>query len=78
MANNPVTPAVFGAGNDTAAKEIVMQLFHDAGFEPFDTGELANSRSIEQVSVVLHHVGTHEFSGSYRRLTPTLLQAQES
>lgn len=33
-----------------------MQLARNAGFEPFDAGELANSRSIEQVGVLLHHV----------------------
>ncbi|MEM9819127.1 MAG: hypothetical protein AAF827_22385 [Cyanobacteria bacterium P01_D01_bin.6] len=77
-ANNPVTPAVFVAGDDAAAKEIVIQLAHDSGFEPFDAGELANSRSIEQVGVLLHHVGTHQFGGDYGRLAPTFLQAQES
>lgn len=74
---NPVKPAVFVAGDDDRAKEVVMQLARDAGFEPLNTGELANSRSIEQMGVLLHHVGTHQFGGDYSRLAPTFLQARE-
>ena len=76
-ANNPVKPAVFVAGDDEQAKEVVKQLARDAGFEPFDAGALANSRSIEQMGVLLHHVGTHQFGGDYGRLAPTFLQARE-
>ena len=75
--NNPVKPAVFVAGDDKQAKEVVMQLARDAGFEPFDAGALINSRSIEQMGVLLHHVGTHQFGGDYGRLAPTFLQARE-
>ena len=75
--NNPVKPAVFVAGDDEQAKEVVMQLARDAGFEPFDVGALTNGRSIEQMGVLLHHVGTHQFGGDYGRLAPTFLQARE-
>ena len=75
--NNPVKPAVFVAGDDPSAKEVVFQLARDAGFEPFDTGALANARSIEQMGVVLHNVGTHQFGGDYARLAPTFLQASK-
>ncbi len=77
-ANNPVKPAVFVAGDDEQAKEVVKQLVRDAGFDPFDAGALANSRSIEQMGVLLHHVGTHQFGGDYGRLAPTFLQAREN
>ncbi|WP_238549368.1 NADPH-dependent F420 reductase [Acaryochloris marina] len=76
-ANNPVKPAVFVAGDDEQAKEVVMQLARDAGFEPFDAGALATSRNIEQVGILLHHIGTHQFGGDYGRLAPTILQARE-
>jgi 8-hydroxy-5-deazaflavin:NADPH oxidoreductase len=72
---NPVTPAIFIAGNDPAAKEVVSQLVKDAGFQSLDAGSLANARSIEQLGILLHHVGTHQFGGDYARLVPTLLQA---
>jgi 8-hydroxy-5-deazaflavin:NADPH oxidoreductase len=73
--HNPVAPAIFVAGNDLAAKEVVFQLVRDAGFQSLDVGPLSNARSIEQLGVLLHHVGTHQFGGYYERLAPTLLQA---
>lgn len=73
--NNPIKPAVFVAGDDRSAKEVVFQLVKDAGFEPFDAGALSNARSLEQMGVLLHHVGTHQFGGDYSRLAPTFLQA---
>lgn len=75
-ADNPVTPAVFIAGDDPTAKEVVSQLAQDAGFQHFDAGELANSRSIEQMGVLLHNIGTYQFGGDYERLAPTFLKAQ--
>ncbi len=75
--NNPVKPAVFVAGDDDAAKEVVFQLVRDAGFEPFDTGALKNARSIEQMGILLHNIGTHQFGGDYARLAPTFLQASK-
>jgi 8-hydroxy-5-deazaflavin:NADPH oxidoreductase len=72
---NPVTPAIFIAGDDPAAKEVVSQLVKDAGFQSLDAGSLANARSIEQLGILLHHVGTRQFGGDYARLAPTLLQA---
>lgn len=76
-ANNSVAPAIFIAGDDLEARKIVSQLVRDAGFQSFDAGELANSRYIEQMGVLLHHVGTHQFGGDYRRLAPTFLKAHE-
>ena len=73
--NSPAKPAIFVASDDPSAKEVVFQLVKDAGFEPFDTGALANARSIEQMGIVLHNVGTHQFGGDYSRLAPTFLQA---
>jgi 8-hydroxy-5-deazaflavin:NADPH oxidoreductase len=72
---NPIKPAIFIAGDDRSAKEIVTQLVHDAGFQSLDTGSLVNARSIEQLGILLHHVGTHQFGGDYGKLAPTFLQA---
>ena len=73
--DNAIAPPIFVASDHEDAKEKVMQLVQDAGFEPFDAGPLAASRSIEQLGVLLHHVGTHHFKGEYSRLAPTFLQA---
>lgn len=72
---NPTTPAIFVAGDDPSAKEVVFQLVRDTGFQPLDVGLLSNARSIEQLGVLLHHVGIYQFGGHYERLAPTLLQA---
>ena len=40
-----------------------------------DAGSLANGRYIEQMGVLLHHIGTHHFDGDYSRLAPTFLRA---
>lgn len=71
----PLRPPVFVAGDDPAAKATVFRLVRDAGFEPLDTGPLEAARSIEQLGVLLHHVGTHHFDGDYARLAPALLEA---
>jgi hypothetical protein len=73
---NPVLPAIFIAGNDPSAKEVVSQLAQDAGFQTLDVSSLSNARSIEQLGVLLHYVGTHQFGGHYERLAPTLIQAR--
>ena len=73
--NNPVKPAIFIAGDDRSAKEVVAQLAKDAGFTGMDAGSLANGRYIEQMGVLLHHIGTHHFDGDYSRLAPTFLRA---
>jgi len=70
---NPVAPSIFVAGDEQPAKEIVFQLVRDAGFEHFDVGPLVGARSIEQLGVLLHLVGTHQFKGEYARLAPTFL-----
>ena len=75
--NNPVKPHILIASDDSSAKEVVFQLVHDASFQPLDVGSLSNARSIEQLGVLLHHVGTHHFNGNYERLAPTFLQAVE-
>jgi hypothetical protein len=72
---NPTTPAIFVAGDDPSAKEVVFQLVRDTGLQPLDVGPLSNARSIEQLGVLLHHVGMHQFGGHYERLAPTLVQA---
>ncbi|MEM7580438.1 MAG: NADPH-dependent F420 reductase [Mastigocoleus sp.] len=76
-AKNPVAPAIFIAGDDPEAKKIVSQLARDADFQSFDAGELANGRYIEQMGVLLHHIGTHQFGGDYGRLAPMFLKAYE-
>lgn len=73
--NNPVKPPVFMAGDDASAKEVVFQLAKDAGFAFLDVGPLVNARSLEQLGVLQHHVGTYQFGGHYERVAPTFLQA---
>ncbi len=74
-AANPVKPPIFVAGDDAAAKEVVFTLARDTGFEALDAGPLGAARAIEQLGVLLHQVGTHQFKGDYARLAPALLQA---
>jgi predicted dinucleotide-binding enzyme len=40
------------AGDDTPAKEIVMALVADLGFDPIDTGPLAMSRYLEPLAML--------------------------
>ena len=74
---NELAPPIFVASDHEDAKQVAMELARDAGFEPFDAGPLEAARSIEQMGIVLHHVGTHHFGGDYSRLAPTFLRANE-
>ncbi len=74
---NATAPPIFVASDHDDAKSVAIQLAQDAGFEPFDAGPLEAARSIEQLGVLLHHVGTHHFKGDYSRLAPTFLKAGE-
>jgi len=73
--NIETKPPIFLAGNDAEAKAVVRQLAQDAGFTAMDAGPAESARGIEQMGVVLHNVGTHEFKGDYARLAPTFLRA---
>lgn len=42
-----VPPVQFAAGDDQAAKETVMTLLRDIGFEPRDAGPLSHARELE-------------------------------
>jgi 8-hydroxy-5-deazaflavin:NADPH oxidoreductase len=45
-------PVQFVAGNDQAAKAIVMTLLADLGFDPLDAGDLAKARILEPFAMV--------------------------
>jgi len=68
-------PPVFLAGDDTAANAVVATLARDAGFTALDTGHAAAARSIEQLGVLTHQVGKHNFGGEYQNLAPAILRA---
>ncbi|AKS30863.1 NADPH-dependent F420 reductase [Mycolicibacterium goodii] len=71
--NSPVTPPVFLAGADGAAKKTVAQLAQDAGFPTIDAGPLVAARSIEQLGVLMHYVGENHFGGDIGRIAPAVL-----
>jgi predicted dinucleotide-binding enzyme len=77
LASAQATPPVFLAGHDPLAKAKVARLAEDAGFAALDTGPLVAARSIEQLGVVLHHVGENRFGGDLSRLAPAILVASE-
>ncbi len=55
MADNadlPHRPAMFMAGDDAQAKEIVAALLSDLGFEPLDAGDLTKARLLEPYAMV--------------------------
>lgn len=55
MADNralPHRPAMFMAGNDSAAKQAVALLLQDLGFEPLDAGDISRSRLLEPFAMV--------------------------
>lgn len=45
-------PAMFVAGDDAAAKPIVLGLVRDLGFEPVDAGPLVNARLLEPLAML--------------------------
>jgi predicted dinucleotide-binding enzyme len=45
-------PVMFLAGDDTAAKQTVSGLLADLGFDPLDTGDLANARLLEPFAML--------------------------
>ena len=49
-------PAVFFAGDDIEAKQVVAQLIHDAGFPSIDAGSLHSARLLEQMGILLHRI----------------------
>jgi predicted dinucleotide-binding enzyme len=48
----PAPPAMFMAGDDPAAKELVGRLVKDLGFEVFDAGPLRQSRLLEPYAML--------------------------
>ncbi|MDX6364846.1 MAG: 8-hydroxy-5-deazaflavin:NADPH oxidoreductase [Streptomyces sp.] len=68
-ASAQATPPVFLAGHDPLAKAKVARLAEDAGFAALDTGPLVAARSIEQLGVVLHHVGENRLGQGVHDLT---------
>jgi predicted dinucleotide-binding enzyme len=49
--------ALFVAGDDAAAKEAVMKLGSEIGFEPVDAGGLKNSRLLEAMAIQIINLG---------------------
>jgi 8-hydroxy-5-deazaflavin:NADPH oxidoreductase len=45
------------AGDDDAAKEMVVPLIEAAGFEPFDAGLLSSAHHLEQAAQLVIHLG---------------------
>ena len=74
----PTLPPVFIAGDDAHAKSLVSRLASDVGFPTLDAGPAHAARSIEQLGVLLHQVGEHQFSGAYDNLAPALLTAPQA
>jgi predicted dinucleotide-binding enzyme len=58
-----VQPNVFYAGDDIEAGKIVRSLVEDAGFKAVNVGAISSARSIEQLSLFMHHVANHEYNG---------------
>jgi 8-hydroxy-5-deazaflavin:NADPH oxidoreductase len=76
-ASSQAIPPVFIAADDPSAKAVVATLAKDAGFTALDTGPLAAARSIEQLGILLHHVGENHFGGNLGRLAPAILSAPD-
>lgn len=47
----------FIAGNDQKAKQIVMELSRDIGFEPVDVGPLKSARYLEPMAIMIIELG---------------------
>jgi 8-hydroxy-5-deazaflavin:NADPH oxidoreductase len=61
--------SVFVAGDDEAARQIVMGLSTDIGFEPVDCGPLRNARLIEGLADILRYVAIRGSKGAYTAIT---------
>lgn len=61
--------SVFIAGDDEAARQIVMGLSTDIGFEPVDCGPLRNARLIEGLADILRYVAIRGGRGAYTAIT---------
>ena len=49
--------SAFVAGDDDAAKRVVMQLAADIGFDPIDVGTLKSARYLEPMGMLLISLG---------------------
>jgi len=47
----------FVAGNDAKARQTVMRLAQDIGFDPVDTGDLKSARYLESMAILLINLG---------------------
>lgn len=54
--DSQMLPAVFFAGDDTEAKQVVAQLIQSAGFPSIDAGSLSSARLLESMGVLLHQI----------------------
>lgn len=69
--------SVFVAADDPAARQVVMQLVEEIGFNPIDTGTLRNARLIEGLADLHRFLIIHQQMGAYAALSFNLLpQAQ--
>lgn len=55
--SGPQLPAVFCCGDDAAAKETVLGLVREAGFDAVDAGPLQASRQVEPMAVLVIRLG---------------------
>lgn len=70
--DSQMLPAVFFAGDDTEAKQVVAQLIQDAGFPSIDAGSLLNARLLESMGILLHHIAEAR-NDSTLNLAPTFV-----
>ena len=70
--DSQMLPAVFFAGDDTEAKQVVAQLIQSAGFPSIDAGSLLNARLLESMGVLLHHIAEAR-NDSTLNLAPTFV-----
>lgn len=54
----------FIAGDDKAAKETVMRLASDIGFEPLDCGPLRSARYLEPMTALMIHLAFEQSKGT--------------
>ena len=69
--------SVFVASDDPTARQIVMQLAQEIGFNPIDSGTLRNARLIEGLADLERFLFIHQQMGAYAAISFNLLpQAQ--